>query len=390
MARNTIVTILLGVIAAAAVMVALGGCSGAGSGTPTVSGASVKTLATGDVSGVLALKQWMDVFYRSFRGNGGISGVVRPKGAGHPKGTVRPQEAWTWPDPSPNSDGSTNWSNWFDDGSGYAFIEWPDGRCKLLAWGPYTYLANGKDSQVDTYEWWRDTPPTTVPPDPGSLPALPAAGTIPPTVPAPPPDLPGYAAGKLWYIWYSDFFSGAGPSHQVTTGASAIPGGFGAAFTLDRTMDQDIITATYSDGSGITVTIPLTSITNVSWAIPDYAKGATGTMTSPGLTQSFTVVGVNTAILPSDPPYGHWTTLTVTSPDGTTAQYALATDSSGSGQLTKAGQLLASLLWDSSEIGTLRQVGMDAAAVAPSEAARRFAVERFIYSAGSMGPGGFW
>ena len=106
MARNATLTILLGVLAAAAVMLALGGCSGAGSGTPAASGASVSAVVTDQLTGALTVRRWLNVMYRGQGGSGVKPAAVKPALA--KSGQVGPRQTIAFEDSGTNSDGSSD------------------------------------------------------------------------------------------------------------------------------------------------------------------------------------------------------------------------------------------------------------------------------------------
>ena len=356
MARSTIVTILLGVIAAAAVMVALGGCSGAGSGTPTVSGASVKTLATGDVTAARELKVWLTLLYLGEGGGTGIHASVRPK---------QTTAAGT------NTDGST-YSYYFDDNdlSGHSLYVWTDGSWRYVKWSPWLAEPNGIDVRINYVEWWGDpgmpvpTPTLSAPPDHNPEEGPPARfGT------------------KMTYAWYS-----VTTDYSLhTEGRAQMVAGGAVQFSIVRLVGSDALSVSFSDGTAMTLATHTRVITNVTVYALDFGAGATGTIAGPGGTQAFVLEGVNTSSSS-----GSWTRMDVTSADGTKAQFELGAGFAGSGQIALAGQLLGSLNWDNGANGVLRQVGTDAIAVAPTDVARRFAIDRFIYSASAMSAGATW
>jgi len=332
MARSTMLTVLLGAIAAAAVMVALSGCSGAGSTAATVSGASVKALATEDVTAARTLKCWLTVMYRGQRGGTGIRASIRPKQT---------------TDSGTNSDGSTYTYYWDDnDLSGHAEYTWPDGSWRHLVWGLWLTEPNGMDTRIDFTETWSD-------------------GTT------------------MSYTCYTLTVGNDYSEH--TAGTAQVPGGGTVQFAMARRLGGDSLNVAFSDGTTMTLTTHTRVISTVTIYALDFAAGATGTITGPGGTQDFTLEGVNT-----DASSGYWTRMNVTSADGSKAQFELGVGFTGSGQIALAGELLGSLNWDTGSNGTLRQVGTDAVAVAPTEVARRFAMDRFIYSTSAMSPGATW
>ena len=199
-----------------------------------------------------------------------------------------------------------------------------------------------------------------------------------------------WSDGTALNYLYRTLFSMDDQNHQTWVG-TASAGGLTAAFSIERHDASDVFSINYSDGTKITLTVPHRVITNVTMFAPDFAAGATGTITGPAGAQTFTMAGQNFNTQQPDGGFGYWTSLVLTVPDGITKTTVdLAGGFAGNGQIAKAGQLVGTLSWDKDVIGTLRQVGMDAAAVAPSNAARRFAVDRFIYSTAAMAAGATW
>ena len=356
MARNTILMILLGAIAVAAVMVALGGCSGAGASTPTVSGASVQAAATDQLTGALTTRGWMNVMYRGVGGSGIRPASVKPRPVN--PSLVQPRDGIAFEDSGTNSDGSTWHYVFYDpDWDGYEDVTWPDGATRHMTWGvsiddgPAPGL-NGDNAHQDYTETWSD--------------------------------------GTTLAYTYATLFSAADPDYQTWVGTAHMAGGKTASYTIARHYAYDFFTITYGDGTVVAFTVQVRVITNVAVFAPDFSAGATGTITGPAGKQAFTLSGQNSDTVQPGGTYGYWNTMVLTAPDGATSTMTLGNGFSAAGQIASGGQLVGTLSWDTTVTGTLHQVGMDAAAISPSDAARRLAVDRFIYSTAAMEAGATW
>jgi hypothetical protein len=190
--------------------------------------------------------------------------------------------------------------------------------------------------------------------------------------------------------WHQRFWDGASLDYeagdqttsplddQYERGVASLADGRTMAWDHERNTKRDSLALNLDGGGALSVEVPLRPVTGTLYW-PLFAQGAQGTYRGPsGLVHTFTLSG-------SDDAAG-WEECVFSLPDGTTSRSALAADLAGSGEIRRAGKLLASLTWSSSGDGVLRPVGGSAIPATPSAAARDFAIDQWIRNIAELGP----
>jgi len=138
----------------------------------------------------------------------------------------------------------------------------------------------------------------------------------------------------------------------------------------------DVLALDLPDGSAMQLRTPFTG-RGRDPLLPDFGTGATGTFTPPaGQPLDFAIDGTA----------DRGEIWNVSAPDGTEGRFTLGDDFTGSGQITRDGQLQGALRWQASGDGTLDLLAAGSAEVTPSAAARDFQVDRWINTVAAMGP----
>ncbi|MHB8995021.1 MAG: hypothetical protein ACYC63_07220 [Armatimonadota bacterium] len=170
------------------------------------------------------------------------------------------------------------------------------------------------------------------------------------------------------------------PTVYERQGTTTSPTGSTVDFYIHRTSSarrhEDVVEVTLRSGTELKMKIPL-KVKYLASNWPVYQRVTTGEFNSPnGNTLNFTLKG-------STPEA--WDTLSVTASDGTTGSFTLREGMSGSGELRKDGQTIATLTWDKDGNGDVAII--DATYdLAPSAAAQAFQSANWAYRVSILGP----
>ncbi len=118
-------------------------------------------------------------------------------------------------------------------------------------------------------------------------------------------------------------------------GHSTLPGNLTQQFTVHTATGQTAVQAEQSDGSAFTLIVPLAA---PEFMFPDFSQPTIGTYSSADFNIQFTLS--STADAPS-----RWARMSSDLGGGTTGQFSLNLDFSGSGQIRQQGELVALLSW---------------------------------------------
>jgi hypothetical protein len=170
-------------------------------------------------------------------------------------------------------------------------------------------------------------------------------------------------------------------SDQYYVGRATLADGREMDFEHNRNNDRDELNLVLPDGSALQIEVPLTVAVGAPYW-PRFTEGADGTFRGPtGLEQSLRLTGSG------DERWNRWE---LRAPDGTTGAFALEEDFTGSGQLSRSGEVLGALRWwetaEDGLLGALEPVGSRAVEATPSGAARDFRIDQWIGNIAALGP----
>jgi hypothetical protein len=314
------------------------GCSGTGAPAEPADLAELRAIAEDQVTTVLLVKRWFAILY-----------VRRNVGAWNGSPTTPCDPEWapvtslpTDPPGSRRSEGvlsdcTTAAKLELADGSGWIDYVLPDGRTKHAEWGPLR--TEGEWTKAEWHQTFWD-----------------GAGV-------------NYEAGDQTTSPLDDHYE---------RGVATLADGRTMHWDHERNTKRDSLALNLDGGAALSVEVPLHPVAGTLYW-PIFTHGARGTYTGPsGLAHTFTLSGPDNA--------AGWEECAFSLPDGTTSRCALAADLAGSGEIRRAGRLLASLTWASSGDGVLRPVGSSAIPATPSAAARDFAIDQWIRNIAELGP----
>lgn len=315
-----------------------GGCSGPGAGVVPRDVQELQGAADDHLSALLLVKRWFTIMHPRDMAAAADTGAAQscpisvdenvPAEPGDPPGSSRTHIVL--------SDCSTVEYLEFADGSGERVFRYPDGREKLMTWT--ATQANGELRWRDAVETYWD----------GATLAYRSGWDRASTV---------FAAYKR--------------------GVATLPDDRTMDFEWERDLTADALGLTASSGEQLRVDMSLHSLPDRHYA-PLYADGAAGTYrNAEGGRQEF-ALGSSTGAA-----WDQWTLLCAA---GTQGSFTLAPDFSGSGRLTRAGDLLGALGWLPTGMGTLDPVMATAIDAVPSDAARDFLVDSWIGHNASLAP----
>jgi hypothetical protein len=310
---------------------ALSGCSGSGAPPSEVSGASLHTLATDQVSAAVLFASWQGILYVPLTGSSSMNPVEHlPDGSLKFTGT--------------NSDGSTFVivqlaGQVTPDGTcpGYATVTWPKTGATMQSQWDAGVFSNG-DNTATTH--LQDTFPN---------------------------------GASMAYTEVDNF---AANMQILRDGTAKTKSGETMGFHWDRTDNGfDKLTLNLPGPAVMTLQVPLV-LTEQGNDWPVFTKGATGTYQAAGgpLLQ-IALTGTN-----------RWKQWQLSAPDGTTGTFSLDPELLGQGQLVREGTTLGALRWGEDGLGVLDLIGSGQQPVSPSAAARDFQINHWIANGQALAP----
>lgn len=318
-----------------AVMVLIGGCSGAGVDAADVRGGDVQAAATDHLSAVVLVASWFSLLYPD----------VAPA-------AVNTAECGDW-EMETLPDGTIHvWGTMAGDCSPYDYVVRPDGSGAL----EHTRLGGKTFNQ----EW---DPPV----ENGSVVSQACRDTY-------------WDGTHLDYVLSTDT-STPTFTPQIRDGTATLADGRQMDFVQTRVPEHDHLALDLADAATLDLNVCLIP----RQYEPNFGTGATGTFTSPtGVKQAFDLSGQGE----------RWTKWDFTSSDGKAGAFTLGDNMTGSGQIQEDGRTVAALRWSSTPqpdgtrdmAGVLDMVAARSSEITPSAAARDFQMDRWIKNVTELGP----
>jgi hypothetical protein len=319
----------------------LGGCSGTGAPGVGPGVRDLRTLADDQLSAWMLLRSWLSILHVkepvSSSGTGEADAVCSvtvdslPLLPGDPAGTVRMR-------------GTTS------DCLTWEAVQWPDGS------GEQTYQ---RDSQQSHMTW--------------GAPRMNGPWQI--------VDIDQTMWDGARLVYESGYNLQSQNSDQYYKGSATLADGREMDFEHNRNNDRDELKLALPDSSALQIEVPLTVAPGAPYW-PRFTQGAEGTFRGPtGLEQHLRLTGSG------DERWDRWE---LRAPDGTVGAFTLAEDFTGSGQLSRAGEVLGALRWwetpKDGVRGVLEPVGSGAIETTPSAAAQDFRIDQWIGNMAALGP----
>lgn len=315
----------------AVVVLALGGCSGAGMSSRTLTEAPVQLLAADQMTVLTLLRGWLKVLY--FRdvppGDDVGRGEFLPDGTWHEFGTDgwgNPYDLVLHPDGSGTQTGTTRAGIPFSS----AFRPVSDDASAWVVHYTVTYRDMTSDMTIMTIE----------------------------------------------YDW-TGFRTGVSPTPTRKAGSMALPDGRKLEFLLDRpVLSPDRLSIGLpGDDIALTCEVPVIPKTNRGLQ-PRHHSSLTGTARAPSGDITFSMTGAD----------GVWAALTLSS-GGITGRSQLDLALAGGGTFKREGKALGVLGWTDGMIGRLDLTSLETVEITPVAAARDLSIDRWISGSARLGPG---
>lgn len=322
---------MLSLLIIVSIVLALIGCSGGSTQSPTAAGAD---LAPAQVATVMYVQQWAQILWGLVTTQTGTQTPTVGDPIINPDGSVSQELA--------GADGTRSLLTVYPDGSATLEIEYPDGATQTVTQSPARIDAN-----ITTIDWQIDSSDgltvnyQTVIDDRGT---------------------PGSIADDRVDL----------------DGESTIPGGLTQEFTVVTDQGTTQVQSNQSDGSVFTMHTPLEP---PDYLLPDFEQTTTGVYEVGDRQVEFALTtpqDVNT----------RWTQMSSDPGEGITGDFALKPDFSGSGEFVRNGDILALVTWLQNGETDVHFPTADSSDASPAGGAVDYLTHRWQTLAGLMGPGG--